>query len=110
VGEEAQRGGDWEAALVAKQLPNGDDMLRMVECSQGLTQGWRMRGREGAMATSGGGRVGGEGGASQRRFPGGVDPREDSDGRCGCLALKSVNRDEFKVGWVAKRAGGGARR
>ncbi len=45
-------------------------------------------GREGAVVTSGGGRIEGEGGASRRKVPGGVDPREDGDGRCRHLVFE----------------------
>jgi len=40
-------------------------------------------GREGAVVTNGGGRIEGKGGASWGQVPGGVDPGEDGDGRCG---------------------------
>jgi len=110
VGEEAQGGGDREAALVVEQLSGGVDRLRMVERGWGMTQGWRMRGREGVVAISGGGRVGSEGGASWRRFPGGVDPGGDGEGGCGHPTVESIDRGKFRVGRVMKRAGGGARR
>jgi len=110
IGEEAWVGMDCVVALVSEQLADGVNVPRMVDCIQGVVQGWRTRGREGVVAASREGRVGSEGGASQRWFPGGGDPGQDSEGGCGCPTFKSVDQSKFGDGQVAKGAGGGAKR
>jgi len=97
-------------ASVWEQLADGVDVLRTVDHVQGVVQGWRMRGREGVVVASREGRVGSGGGASQRWFPGGGDPGQDSEGGCGCPTFKSVDQSKFGDGQVAKGAGGGAKR
>jgi len=92
------------------QVSDGVDVLRAVGRGLGMVQGWGTRGGGYGGDQWGREEIRDEGGESRRRFPGDIGPGEVGDGGCGRPFLNFVYRDEFGVGRVTKRAGGGAKR